>query len=60
MSRSGLVQSWLDFWPISLEFQIKCSIEPGNSSDHSLVKLTLDQIETQKEGKDSGNLTIAY
>ena len=54
MSRSGLVQSRLDFWlvSISLEFQItKCSIEPGNSSDHSLVKLTLDLIETQKRGK---------
>ena len=41
MSRSGLVQSRLDFLlvSISLEFQItKCSIEPGNSSDHRLVK----------------------
>ena len=60
MSRSGLVQSRLDFWlvSISLEFQItKCSIEPGNSSDHSLVKLTLEThllnslIETQKRWK---------
>ena len=37
MSRSGLVQSW--------------SIEPENSSDHSLVKLTLDLIETKKREK---------
>ena len=29
----------------------KCSIEPGTSSDHSLVKLTFDLIETQKRGK---------
>ena len=44
----------LDFWLelISLEFQItNTSIELGKSLDHSLVKLTLDLIKTQKREK---------
>ena len=54
MSKKGLVQSRIDFWLVSvaLEYQIKStSIKPGNSSDHSIIKLGIELLETQKRGK---------
>ena len=54
MSKSGLVQSRIDFWLIStaLQYQIKrSSIKPGNSSDHSLVIIKMECLDTQKSGK---------
>ena len=50
----GLVQSRLDFFLISgpLAFQtIDCHIKPGFKSDHSLVKLSIHLLSTQKRGK---------
>ena len=44
-TRGGLVQSRLDFWLISesLTYLVKnCQIKPGNKSDHSLIKFTLE------------------
>ena len=52
-TRGGLVQSRLDFWLISesLQYQLKhCSIKPGNKSDHSLIRLSLEILNTQKRG----------
>ena len=58
----GLVQSRLDFWLISifLEYDVtKCCIQPGLLSDHSILKLSLNLIETQGEAaKGLGNSTI--
>ena len=52
MSKSGLVQSCIDFWLIStaLQYQIKrSSIKPGNSSDHSIVIIKMECLDTQKK-----------
>ena len=52
-TRAGLVQSRLDFWLISesLSYQVKnCHIKPGNKSDHSLIKISLEILNTQKRG----------
>ena len=52
-NRAGLVQSRLDFWLISesLSYQVKnCHIKPGNKSDHSLIKISLEILNTQKRG----------
>ena len=52
-ARGGLVQSRLDFWLISecIQYQLKhCDIKPGNKSDHSLIKLSIEILNTQKRG----------
>ena len=52
-TRGGLVQSRLDFWLISesLTYLVKnCQIKPGNRSDHSLIKITLEIVNTKKRG----------
>ena len=54
MSKAGLVQSRIDFWLVSmsLEYQVtSSSIKPGNNSDHSIINLTLEFLETHKRGK---------
>lgn len=53
-TKSGVIHSRLDFWLISrnLEYQTSSvKIQPGNSSDHSLINLSLEIHETQKRGK---------
>ena len=53
-SRNGIVQSRLDYLltSISLTYQIKnTKISPGNSSDHSLISLSLNIGEQTKRGK---------
>ena len=53
-SRTGFIQSRIDFWLISvaLEYQvISTKIKPGNNSDHSIIKSTFEILETQKRGK---------
>ena len=50
----GLVQSRLDFWLISvqLQYHVKCvKIAPGESSDHSIISLELELVESHKRGK---------
>ena len=50
----GLVLSRLDFWLISvqLEYYVKCvKIAPGKSSDHSIISLELELVESHKRGK---------
>ena len=54
MSKKELVQSRIDFWLVSLalEYQItSTSIKPGNNSDHSIIKLGIELLETQNRGK---------
>ena len=54
VSRSGLVQSRIDFWLVSaaLEYQIdSANIKPGNNSDHSIISINVELLETQKRGK---------
>ena len=63
MSTSGLVQSHIEFWLIltALQYQIKrSSIKPSNSSDHSVVTIEIECLNTQKDVKDSGNSKIFY
>ena len=53
-TRAGIVQSRLDFFLISrhLNYQISDSnLKPGFKSDHSLIKLVVDLLHTQKRGK---------
>ena len=53
-SRNGIVQSRLDYLltSISLTYQIKnTKISPGNSSDHSIISLSLNIGEQTKRGK---------
>ena len=53
-SRSGLVQSRLDYWFISSCLQYctnKVYIKPGYRSDHSILGLQLQLLEIQKRGK---------
>lgn len=53
-SLGGFVQSRLDFWLVSnhLEYSIgKLGIEPGRRSDHSIVYLQLELVESFKRGK---------
>ena len=53
-TKSGIVQSHLDFWLISsaVEYLIKsCEIKPGCYSDHSVVNLKIDLIGTQPRGR---------
>ena len=53
-SKSGLIQSRLDYWliSISLTFQtLNCDIKPSICTDHSLITLTLNLIHTQQRGK---------
>ena len=53
-SVGGFVQSRLDFWLISkhLEYNIlKTDISPGRRSDHSVVSLNLELLDTVKRGK---------
>ena len=48
-SRYGIIHSRLDFWltSICLEYQINSlSIKPGNYSDHSIISLKLQLLET--------------
>ena len=50
-TRAGLVQSSLDFWLISiqLEYLVKhIWVSPGNMSDHSVVMIELELIESSK------------
>ena len=50
----GLVQSRLDLWLISvqLEYHVKCvKIALGKSSDHSIISLELELMESHKRGK---------
>ena len=52
--RSGYVQSRLDFWLISrqIEFQIRnVKVSPGFRSDHSIVILEVELLNTQKRGR---------
>ena len=52
-SRAGLVQSRLDYWLISecLTSLVKdCLIKPGNKSDHSLIKICLEIVNSQRRG----------
>ena len=61
-SRNGIVQSRLDYLltSISLTYQIKnTKISPGNSSDHSIISLSLN-IGKQREARDIGNSTMTY
>ena len=54
MSKSGLVQSRLDFWLIStfMLYDVeKCDIYPGLKSDHSVVTLHFKSNETQPRGR---------
>ena len=54
MSKSGLVQSRLDYFltSIGISYMIKkTEIKPGNSSDHSIITITLDLLDTLKRGK---------
>ena len=53
-SRKGMIHSRLDFWLtwISISYLIKdVTINIGNSSDHSLISMTIELIETPKRGK---------
>ena len=53
-SRTVFLQSRIDLWLISvaLEYQVTSTkIKPGNNSDHSLIKLSFEILETQKRGK---------
>ena len=53
-SRSGLVQSRLDYWFISSSLQYctnKVYIKPGYQSDHSILDLHLQLLEIQRRGK---------
>ena len=54
VTRSGLVQSRLDFWLISTHMLYdvdECEIVPGFKSDHSLVKLSFRLNEKQTRGR---------
>ena len=62
-SKTGFVQSRIDFWLVStaLEYQIELTtIKPGNSSDHSIISINLELLDTQKRGRAFGNSTITY
>ena len=62
-SKTGFVQSRIDFWFVStaLEYQIELTtIKPGNSSDHSIISINLELLDTQKKGRGFGNSTITY
>ena len=53
-SRNGIVQSRLDYFltSISLSYLItNTNISPGNSSDHSIISLTIKTSEISKRGK---------
>ena len=53
-SKSGLVQSRIDFWLVStsVEYQIESNaIKPGNNSDHSIISITLELLDSQKRGR---------
>ena len=53
-SRSGLVQTRLDFWLISTHMLYdvdECTIAPGLKSDHSIVNLTFNVNEIQPRGR---------
>ena len=53
-TKCGLVQSRLDFWLISvqLEYQAKhVKVTPGKSSDHSIITLEVELVESHKRGK---------
>ena len=53
-SKCGLIQSRLDYWlaSISLTYQIEDTfIKPGNSSDHSIIGLSINFSENAKRGK---------
>ena len=53
-SRSGIIQSRLDYWLISvgLTYLIQSTtIKPGNSFDHSIISLILKISGTNKRGK---------
>ena len=53
-SRNGIVQSRLDYWFVSnsLEYLIKNTvIKPGYRSDHSVIVVELELIETQSRGR---------
>ena len=52
-TRCGLVQSRLDFWLISESISYiikKCGIKPGNQSDHSLINIKIEILNTMKRG----------
>ena len=52
--RGGLVQSRLDYWLIStsLSYLVKeMKIKPGFGSDHSIITISLDLLDTNKRGK---------
>ena len=53
-AKSGIVQSYIDFWLISsgVEYLIKSfEIKRGYYSDHSIVNLKIDVIGTQTRGR---------
>ena len=52
--KNGLVQSRLDYFltSVSISYLIKkTEIKPGNCSDHSIISITLDLIDTIKRGR---------
>ena len=54
-TRCGLVQSRLDFWLISESISYiinKCGIKPRNQSDHSLINIKIEILNTMK--RDQG------
>ena len=53
-TRAGVVQARLDYFLISqhLNYLISnCSFKPGYKSDHSLISLSIDLLDTHKRGK---------
>ena len=52
--REGLVQSRIDFWLISSSFEYevdKCLLQPGLLSEHSILILSLNLLQTQRRGR---------
>ena len=53
-SHNGIVQSRLDYWLVScsLEYLInKAVIKPGYHSDHSIITIELELVDTQRRGR---------
>ena len=53
-SKNGFIHSRLDYWLVSIGLAYlikKVLISPGNSSDHSIISLNIDLINTQRRGK---------
>ena len=62
-SRNGLVQSRLDYFLITkpLEYTIeRTEINPSIKSDHSIISITLNFLESQKRGKGFWKLNTKF